>query len=79
MIYTSIYHVRHLRLACRCAHCIDEWTQERKLNQADVPADIRPVQLDSVGRYALRIVGPMDTTPVSYSFTSLRRLCECPQ
>ena len=55
--HASLYNVRRLRLECRCAVCVDEWTREKKLKDEDVPADVRPQRLVPVGRYALRGVG----------------------
>ena len=44
-----------LRKKCPCAMCIDEWTREQRLKPADVPDTVRPVRIDSVGSYALKI------------------------
>ena len=41
----SEYPVRELRLACACAHCIDEWTGAAILEPVSVPEDVRPVQI----------------------------------
>lgn len=76
--HTSIYRVRNVRLACRCAHCVDEWTQEPKLSEDSVPADIRPKRIESVGRYALRFVWSDGHDTGIYPFANLRKLCECP-
>ena len=50
----SLYPVRELRLACRCAHCVEEMTGRPLLDEAGVPADVRPLRIRSVGRYALQ-------------------------
>jgi hypothetical protein len=34
--HNSIYHVRNLRLACKCASCVDEWTREKKLDEKNM-------------------------------------------
>lgn len=47
---------RWLRGQCPCAHCVDEWTGERKVGEEHVPFNVEPVQVKSVGRYALQIV-----------------------
>lgn len=44
---------RRLRLACPCAGCVEEWTGRKLLQEDSVPADIRVVAVDLVGRYAL--------------------------
>jgi len=52
--HRSYLPVRRIRLACRCAHCVDEWTGEEQLDPADVPEDVHPVRIEPVGRYALQ-------------------------
>ena len=68
------YSVRELRLSCRCAHCVDEWTREPKLDPQSVPADVVPTKIDSVGRYALRIVWSDGHDTGIYTFHHLREL-----
>ncbi len=46
---------RTLRAACQCAVCVDEFTGEQTLSEADIPADIHPQNVDSVGNYAVSI------------------------
>lgn len=70
----SSYPVRALRQACPCAHCIDEITGKRILNPAAVPADIRPLKLEAVGRYAIRIRWSDGHETGLYSFDLLRQL-----
>ena len=45
--HESIYNVRNLRLACRCAHCVDEWTHEKRIQEELIPVDVRPRRIDS--------------------------------
>jgi DUF971 family protein len=42
-----------LRQQCPCAACVDEWTNQRTLDPAQVPADTRILQVNPVGNYAL--------------------------
>jgi DUF971 family protein len=46
---------RALRLACPCAECVEEMTGQQILDPTRVPADIKPMHLDLVGSYALRV------------------------
>lgn len=46
---------RPLRLACPCAECVEEMTGVPLLRPERVPVDIRPLQLELVGSYALRV------------------------
>lgn len=75
--HESRYPVRRLRLECRCANCVDEWTREKLIREENVPHDIRPRRIDSVGRYALSIVWSDGHSTGIYPFEQLRILCEC--
>ena len=44
-----------LRGQCACAQCVNEWTGERMLDLASIPADIAIVKMELVGSYAVRI------------------------
>ena len=70
----SRFPVRDLRLACNCAICVDEWTGAPQLDPADVAADIHPVRVKTVGRYALNIVWSDGHESGIYPFERLRDL-----
>ena len=70
----SEYAVRDLRLNCRCAHCVDEWTAEKRLDPATVPMDVRPKKIEPVGRYAIRFVWSDGHDTGIYTFDLLRKL-----
>lgn len=46
---------RALRMACRCALCVDEHTSERRVRASDIPEDIAPIRVNRVGNYAVSI------------------------
>jgi DUF971 family protein len=73
---SSIYPVRDLRLACGCAECVDEWTGENRLDPASVPEDVRPLKIESVGRYAIQIEWSDGHSSGIYPFRRLRELAE---
>lgn len=75
--HESIYHVRNIRLSCRCANCIDEWTREKLLKDEMVPSDIKPKKLETVGRYALQIDWSDGHNSGIFTFEQLRSQCEC--
>ena len=70
----SIFDVRELRLACGCAHCVDEWTGEGRLDPDTVPADVRPMKIENVGRYAIQIEWSDGHETGIYTFDRLRAL-----
>ncbi len=65
---------RDLRLRCPCASCIDEWTGQPLLDPRTVPDAIHPNLLNSIGRYAVRIVWSDGHATGIYSYDYLRRL-----
>jgi ATP-binding protein involved in chromosome partitioning len=65
---------RDLRLRCPCASCIDEWTGQPLLDPRSVPDDVRPNLLNSIGRYAVRIVWSDGHASGIYSYDYLRRI-----
>jgi ATP-binding protein involved in chromosome partitioning len=75
--HASVYDVRALRLACGCAECVDEWTGAERLDEAAVPADVRPLRLAPVGRYAIQIAWSDGHESGIYPFRRLRALCPC--
>ena len=75
--HESVYAVRTLRLACACASCIDEWTGAERLDEAGVPADVHPVSIRPVGRYAIQIEWSDGHSTGIYTFERLRTLCRC--
>jgi ATP-binding protein involved in chromosome partitioning len=72
----SVYAVRELRLACRCALCIEEGTGRPLLDASKVPADVRPLRIQSVGRYALQFAWSDGHDTGIYTFEYLRALAD---
>ncbi len=70
----SEFDVVQLRRLCPCAVCIDEFTHERKLRPEDVSEGVRPVRVESVGRYALNIKFNDGHGTGIYTFQMLRDL-----
>lgn len=44
-----------LRRSCRCAHCVNEFTGEKVLKDADISEDLVAESISSMGNYAARI------------------------
>lgn len=73
---TSRHAHRDLRLRCPCAVCIDEWTGERRLDPDTVPAEVYPVEVRPVGRYAIQPIWSDGHASGIYTFNLLRDLHE---
>lgn len=71
---TDQFDVVKLRRSCPCASCIDEWTHEQRLKPDDVPETIRPLRIESVGAYALKIHFSDGHSTGIYTFQMLRGL-----
>ncbi len=75
--HKALYHSRSLRLACPCASCIDEFTRQKTLRDDMVPQDVRPLNLDYIGKYALAIKWSDGHSTGYFTFEHLRQMCEC--
>ena len=62
-----------LRMACRCALCIEEWTGRTLPTLASVSREVRPVLFRSLGRYAIQPDWSDGHRSGIYSFDELRR------
>jgi len=63
--------VRALRLACPCAECVDEWTNQPRLDPDAVPADVHPLRIEPVGLYGLQIAWSDGHGTGIYTFETL--------
>ena len=70
----SKFWLKLLRERCPCAGCVDEWSGQRTLDPAKVPADIKPVAMQEVGRYALQITWSDGHSTGIYSYDLLSKL-----
>ena len=75
--HESQFSVRTLRLNCPCANCIDEWTGEKRLDPETVTETIKPINLKSVGRYAIQFQWIDGHDTGLYTYNLLRKICEC--
>ncbi len=44
---------RTLRQNCPCAECVEEWSGRRTFDQAQIPEDMKVIETEAVGNYAL--------------------------
>jgi ATP-binding protein involved in chromosome partitioning len=70
------FDVRDLRLACRCALCIEEMSGRALLDPKTVRYDVAPCTISSVGNYAFTVNWNDGHSTGIYSFTALRELGE---
>jgi DUF971 family protein len=75
--HKAVYPVRYLRQHCPCAACVDEWTGELRLKPDSIPLLILLEDIEPVGRYAFRIKWSDGHDTGIYSYTALRRMCQC--
>jgi ATP-binding protein involved in chromosome partitioning len=68
--------VRDLRLACRCALCVEEMSGRKLLDPQTVRADVSPRQIVSIGHYAIQFDWNDGHNSGIYSFNDLRDLGE---
>ena len=76
--HETVYPARLLRLACRCAMCVEEASGEALLDPATVPDTIRAKSIELVGQYAIQIHWTDNHSAGIYNFRDLRANCPCP-
>ena len=73
----SVYPHRYLRLRCRCATCIEEWTKRPILDPDSVPADVAVLDHLVVGNYAVQFLFSDAHYTGIYTYDFLRDVCAC--
>ena len=73
------HRVRDLRLACRCAHCIEETSGRPLLEPSTVPENVRAKGIELIGQYAISIDWSDGHSSGIYNFRDLRAKCPCPE
>lgn len=71
------YRARELRLACKCAACVDEWTNEKLVRDDLVPAQLKPAGIEVVGNYALHFTWSDGHSTGIFTYDYLRQICAC--
>jgi ATP-binding protein involved in chromosome partitioning len=70
----TLYEARRLRLACPCAECVEEMSGRPLLDPARVPPDIRPLRIDLVGAYGIRVTWSDRHDTGIFTFEKLREM-----
>ena len=72
--HETAYRARDLRLACRCAGCVEETSGRPLLDPATVAETVRAKKIELVGQYAIAIEWSDGHRTGIYSFDYLREL-----
>jgi ATP-binding protein involved in chromosome partitioning len=75
--HETTYPARVLRLACRCAMCVDETSGEAVLDPKTVPETVRAKGIELIGQYAIQIEWSDNHSAGIYNFRDLRANCAC--
>jgi ATP-binding protein involved in chromosome partitioning len=75
--HETVFPARDLRLACRCANCVEETSGRPLLDPAKVPQNIRAKRIELVGQYGVSIEWSDGHSTGIYSFRDLRARCPC--
>jgi DUF971 family protein len=75
--HVSLYSPLYLRLNCRCAGCVDEFTGDPLLEPSHVPGDVYARAIHHVGGYALQFDWSDEHKTGIYPFDLLRAICPC--
>jgi DUF971 family protein len=75
--HASRYESRDLRLGCRCAACVDEWSHETLVQPERVPMDVKPKAIDLMGNYAIHIDWSDGHNTGIYTYDYLKEVCSC--
>lgn len=72
-----LYPAFELRLACRCASCIEEMSGRPLLDPASIHPGITPLSVSLVGAYGIKVRWSDGHDTGIYGFTGLLADCGC--
>jgi ATP-binding protein involved in chromosome partitioning len=75
--HETAYQARDLRLACRCAMCVEETSGQALLDPTTIAETIRAKGIEMVGRYAIQIEWSDGHNTGIFNFRDLRANCPC--
>jgi DUF971 family protein len=65
-----------IRFYCPCAGCVDEHTGQRTIEKSSISPEIRPTQVQLVGRYAIQMTWSDNHNTGMYHYDRLIELCQ---
>ncbi len=65
-----------LRYYCPCAGCVDEHTGQRTIEKSSINPDIRPTEVQVVGRYAIHLTWSDGHATGIFHYDRIRELCQ---
>ena len=75
--HEGFYPSFYLRNHCRCAACVDEWSGRRLIQKGSIPEDVKPLKIEGIGRYAIKVEWSDGHSTGLFSFDLLRAICPC--
>lgn len=67
---------RGLRQSCPCAECVEEWSGRRTFEPAAIPEDMKILEVQQVGNYALSFTFSDNHGTGIFPWASLRELSQ---
>ena len=75
--HVSIIPARELRLRCRCAQCVEEWSGKPLVDASQIPDNLRAKMIRLVGQYGMSVEWSQSPCANIYNFRDLRAMCPC--
>jgi ATP-binding protein involved in chromosome partitioning len=75
--HETAYRARDLRLACRCAGCVEETSGRALLDPSTIADTVRAKRIELVGQYAILIEWSDGHSTGIFNFRDLRANCPC--
>jgi ATP-binding protein involved in chromosome partitioning len=75
--HETAYRARDLRLACRCAGCVEETSGRALLDPTAVAETVRAKKIELIGQYAIAIEWSDGHSTGIFNFRDLRGNCPC--
>jgi DUF971 family protein len=75
--HESYFPGHYLRCLCGCAHCVEETSGRKLLQDERVPRDVHALEIHPVGNYGVSVRWSDGHETGIYPLERLRQLCPC--